>query len=112
MQDHLKVDIKLLNPATLQQIVRKFPNITSFEFLQKYHFLPQLCKLLNAWREHLSELKVVFFPRKPNPILDASSEEAWSKLIDSLKGWYKDRQECRLAVVGFSGDKRLRPENA
>ena len=90
MQDYLKVDTELLNPATLQQIVRKFPNITSFEFLQKNLYLSQLVTLLNAWREHLSELKVVLFPRKHEPNLDGSIEEAWSQLIDGLKGWYKD----------------------
>ena len=96
MQDHLKMDTKLSNPITLQQILRKFPRITSFEFFQRDLFLSQLRTLLNAWREDLSHLKIVLFSRKYEPNLDGLNEDEWRQLIIGLKGWLI---ECVILVV-------------
>ena len=81
MQDYLIVDTELLNPATLQQILRKFPRISSFEFLQKDLFLPHLCTLLKGWREQLSILRVLIC----SPHNESHGQE-WSQLLRSLKG--------------------------
>ena len=85
-QDHLRVGTALANPTTVQHILRKFPSISSFEFIQTNLYLSPLCTLLSAWRQHLSKLKVHIFSREHERYSNGSKEEEWSQLLSSLKG--------------------------